>query len=91
MKHDRALAGVGRDPVDAVIEAGNVHPDDLIPRDRHGAEPGRIRLRIEPDTSTGIAPAPGGRVVPNVSIADAMTGKTSLLINPAVPAMSDFQ
>ena len=38
-----------------------------------------------------VAPAPGGRVVPIVSLANAMTGKTSLLIPPAAPAMSDFQ
>ncbi len=37
-----------------------------------------------------IEPQPGGRAVPNVTIADAMTGRTSLLVNPAVPAMSDF-
>ena len=38
-----------------------------------------------------ILPERGGRAVPNVEIVSRTTGDTSLLINPAVDRMSQFQ
>ena len=38
-----------------------------------------------------VIPDPGGRAVPNVEVIDLATGDTSLLINPAVARMSQFQ
>ena len=75
--------------------AGNV-----LRRGAYDLEPGQMRsFEFSPRPTRGgalvgivpcVIPAPGGRAVPSVEVTDG-AGHVTLLINPAVARMSQFQ
>lgn len=100
---DHQVGGIPPDPCRGTVMFHDAQGADLA-RGSYSLQPGKTAvLDLDADAAVldldagatvtltpCILPAPGGRAVPNVQVIDALTGQTSLLINPAATQMSDF-